>query len=58
MRSLRSRLTFTHALVAFVGVIIVAVLVIAVLRVAFNQLTERRMQSEADAAADVVSVIC
>lgn len=57
MRSLRSRLTFTHALVAFVGVIIVAVLVIAVLRVAFNQLTERRMQSEADAAADVVSVI-
>ena len=44
MRSLRSRLTFTHALVAFVGVMIVAVLVTTVLRLAFDRLTDRRIQ--------------
>jgi hypothetical protein len=40
MRSIRSRLTLTHALVAWVGVILVAVLVIAVIRVAFDRLTD------------------
>lgn len=57
MRSLRSRLTFTHALVAFVGVVIVAVLVTMVLRLAFNRLTDRRIQAEADAAADVIAAV-
>ncbi len=57
MHSLRSRLTFTHALVAFVGVLIVAVLVTAVLRLAFDRLTDRRIQAEADAAADVIAAI-
>jgi signal transduction histidine kinase len=57
MRSLRSRLTFTHALVAFVGVVIVAVLVTAVLRLAFDRLTDRRIQAEADAAADVIAAV-
>ena len=57
MRSLRSRLTFTHALVAFVGVVIVAVLVTTVLRLAFDRLTDRRIQAEADAAADVIAAV-
>lgn len=57
MRSIRSRLTLTHALVAWVGVILVAVLVIAVIRVAFDRLTDRRIQAEAGAAADLIATI-
>ncbi|HNP72665.1 MAG TPA: ATP-binding protein [Kouleothrix sp.] len=56
-KSLRSRLTFTHALVAFVAVIIVAVLIGAVTRLAFNRLTDRRIQNEADAAAELIAAI-
>jgi signal transduction histidine kinase len=54
MRSLRSRLTLTHALVAIVAVAIVAVLTTASIRFAFNQLTARRAQVEASDAADLL----
>jgi signal transduction histidine kinase len=57
MKSLRSRLTLTHALVAFVAVAIVAVLVTAVIRYAFDQLTDRRIQVEASAAAEVIGAV-
>jgi signal transduction histidine kinase len=48
MKSLRSRLTFTHALVALVGVVVVAVLAAALIRAAFNRFAP---QSDADAVA-------
>src|SRR5581483_11241016 len=48
MKSLRSRLTFTHALVALVGVVVVAVLAAALIRAAFTRFAP---QSDADAVA-------
>jgi signal transduction histidine kinase len=55
MRSLRSRLTFTHTLVALVAVIIVAVLSVVLIRSAFNQLTVQRAQLDAEMIAGQVS---
>ena len=37
MKSLRTRLAFTHALVAIIAVVIVAVLATALIRAAFNR---------------------
>jgi len=48
MKSLRSRLTFTHALVALVAVVIVAVLATGLIRAAFNRFTP---QTDADMLA-------
>src|SRR5947208_5301368 len=48
MKSLRSRLTFTHTLVAIVAVAIVAVLATALIRAAFNRYAP---QTDADALA-------
>lgn len=55
MRSLRARLTLTHALVAFVGVLLAAALMSAATRVAFDRLTNRRIQAEASEAAAVLA---
>jgi len=48
MKSLRSRLTLTHALVALVAVVIVAVLATALIRIAFNLFAP---QADADTLA-------
>src|SRR6266545_3064510 len=48
MKSLRSRLTFTHALVALVAVVIVAVLATGLIRAAFNRFAP---QTDADTLA-------
>lgn len=48
MKSLRSRLTFTHALVALVAVVIVAALATGLIRAAFNRFAP---QTDADALA-------
>jgi signal transduction histidine kinase len=56
MRSLRSRLTFTHALVALVAVLIVALLVTVLIRLVFErqraQITEEQIQISADSMAE------
>jgi signal transduction histidine kinase len=52
MKSLRSRLTFTHALVALVAVIIVAVLATGLIRAAFNRFAP---QTDADTLATQLS---
>jgi signal transduction histidine kinase len=56
MRSLRSRLTFTHALVAFVAVAIVAVLVTVLIRLIYEQqrgpISQAQVQVSADAMAE------
>jgi signal transduction histidine kinase len=51
MRTLRSRLTFTHTLVALVAVIIVVMLSVVLIRSAFNQLTVQRAQLDAEIIA-------
>src|SRR5262245_42460979 len=55
MRSLRSRLTFTHALVAFVAVAIVAIMVTILIRLVFErqraQINSGQMQSVSDTFA-------
>lgn len=48
MRSLRQRLTFTHALVALVAVVIVATLATALIRRGFDRLADRQAALEAD----------
>jgi signal transduction histidine kinase len=56
MRSLRSRLTFTHALVALVAVLIVALLVTVLIRLVFErqrgQINQQQIQLSADGIAD------
>jgi signal transduction histidine kinase len=56
MRSLRSRLTFTHALVALVAVLIVALLVTVLIRLMFErqrgQINQQQIQLSADAMAE------
>jgi HAMP domain-containing protein len=56
MRSLRSRLTFTHALVALVAVLIVALLVTVLIRLVFErqraQINQQQVQISADGMAD------
>jgi len=55
MKSLRSRLTFTHAMVALVAVVIVAAMVTFLIRLVFErqraQINDQQIQSVADAAA-------
>src|SRR5262245_8051508 len=56
MKSLRSRLTFTHALVALLAVLIVALLVTALIRLEFErqgtEITAPTIQLNADGLAD------
>ena len=56
MKSLRARLTFTHAMVAFIAVMIVAVLVTILFRLAFErqraQVNQQQLQFEADSFAE------
>src|SRR5262245_14317215 len=56
MKSLRSRLTFTHTLVALVAVLIVALLVTVLIRLVFErqrtQLNQQQIQLSADGFAD------
>src|SRR5690242_15338797 len=56
MRSLRSRLTFTHALVAFVAVAIVALLVTVLIRLIYERqrgpISQAQVQVSADAMAE------
>jgi signal transduction histidine kinase len=56
MRTLRSRLTFTHTLVALVAVLIVALLVTVLIRLVFErqrtQLNQQQIQLSADGFAD------
>ena len=58
MKSLRSRLTFTHALVALTAVLIVAILVTILVRVAFDraraQINDVQIQNSADAVAELL----
>jgi signal transduction histidine kinase len=58
MKSLRSRLTFTHALVALTAVLIVALLVTILVRVAFDraraQINDVQIQNSADAVAELL----
>jgi signal transduction histidine kinase len=56
MKSLRARLTFTHAMVAFIAVLIVAALVTILFRLAFErqraQVNQQQLQFEADSFAE------
>ena len=52
MRSLRSRLTLTHALVGLIAVLIVATLVAALVQNGFDRLAQRQAGAEAASIAD------
>jgi signal transduction histidine kinase len=58
MRSLRSRLTFTHALVALIAVLIVALLVTILIRLAFDraraQINDEQIRSAAENTAELM----
>src|SRR6185295_14704682 len=61
MKSLRSRLTLTHTLVALIAVAIVAVLATALIRVAFDrqraQLNIQQYQNAADLLSERLGVL-